>query len=149
MFKNNGYGDTVRLFIGELIVSALTVGVYALIGKFNMSVLWGALLGSLVITLNFFILSLSVNRAIDKALSERGEGELSEEELQKFTLEHTAAIQASAKGSYLLRTLLLLGTLILAFLLGDVFDVIATLVPLLAFRPVLMINEFIKTKGGK
>ena len=147
MLENKGYGDVIRLFIGELIVSALTVGVYALIGKFNMSVIYGALLGSVIITLNYFILAISVNRAIEKAMAERGEGELSEEELQKFTAEHAPMIQASAKGSYLLRTFLLLGALVLALSQRGVFDVIATLVPLLLFRPVLMINEFLKAKG--
>ena len=147
MFKNNGYGDVIRLFVGELIVSAITVGVYALIGKFYMGVLFGALLGSVIITLNYFILAFSVNRAVDKALAERGDGEMGDEELERFTREHAPMVQASAKGSYLFRTLLLLGSLVLAFLLDGVFDVVATLVPLLLFRPVLMINEMLKGRG--
>ena len=54
--------ETAKLALGELAVSALTVGVYLLIGKFTPGVIVGVLAGTLVILLNFFLLAYSVNR---------------------------------------------------------------------------------------
>ena len=42
--------------LGEIIVSALTVGVYFAIGKYTYKVLTGVILGSAVIILNFLFL---------------------------------------------------------------------------------------------
>ena len=94
--------------------------------------------------MNFVILSVSVNRAIDKVMAERPAGEMTEEEAAAFAQKNGAAVQRAAQGSYLLRQILMLAVLAGAFLLGDWVDVIATLVPLLMFRPLLSICGLIK-----
>lgn len=134
------------LAIGELIVSSIIIGVFLIIRKFTWSVVFGALLGSAVVILNFLWLSISVNRAIDRALAERPEGELDEEALSAFTAKHTAAVQNASKLSYIIRTATTLITLVLAFLLEGVFNVIATLIPLLMLTPILTLSEFIKRR---
>lgn len=134
------------LALGELIVSSVIIGVFLLMRKFTPSVVFGALLGSCVVILNFIWLSISVNRAIDRALAERPCGELDDEALAAFTAKHTAAVQNASKLSYVIRTATTLVTLILAFLLDDVFNVIATLIPLLMLTPILTIGEFIKRR---
>lgn len=134
------------LAIGELIVSSIIVGVFLIIRKFTWSVVFGALLGSCVVILNFIWLSISVNRAIDRALAERPEGELDDEALAAFTVKHTAAVQNASKLSYIIRTATTLITLVLAFLLEGVFNVIATLIPLLMLTPILTLGEFIKRR---
>ena len=70
------------LVLGELLVSLIIVGVYAVLNKFSYAVVAGALLGSAVTVFNFVWLSVSVNRAIDKAMAGRKQGEMSEEEAE-------------------------------------------------------------------
>lgn len=134
------------LILGELLVSLIIVGVYAVLNKFSYAVVAGALLGSAVTVFNFVWLSVSVNRAIDKAMAGRKQGEMSEEEAEAFAAENRVAVQRAAQSSYLLRQILMLGVLVGAFLLDGWFDVIATLVPLLMFRPLLMAAGFFSKK---
>ena len=103
------------LILGELVASLIIVGVFLVIRKFTWSVVFGATLGSAVIILNFLWLCISVNKAIDKALAERPEGELDDEALEAFTAKHTAAVQNASKLSYIIRTATTLITLVLAF----------------------------------
>jgi hypothetical protein len=144
--KNMPTSEILLLAVGELIVSLIVTGVYLLLDRFSYAVISGCLLGSAVTVFNFVFLSISVNRAIDKALAGRKEGEMTEEEAQAFAAENQAAVQRAAQGSYLLRQILMLGVLVCAFLLDGWFDVIATLVPLLMFRPLLTVCGLIKSK---
>ena len=144
--KNMPTSEILLLAVGELIVSLIVTGVYLLLDRFSYAVISGCLLGSAVTVFNFVFLSVSVNRAIDKALAGRKEGEMTEEEAQAFAAENQAAVQRAAQGSYLLRQILMLSVLVCAFLLDGWFDVIATLVPLLMFRPLLTVCGLIKSK---
>ena len=144
--KNMPTSEILLLAVGELIVSLIVTGVYLLLDRFSYAVISGCLLGSAVTVFNFVFLSISVNRAIDKALAGRKEGEMTEVEAQAFAAENQAAVQRAAQGSYLLRQILMLGVLVCAFLLDGWFDVIATLVPLLMFRPLLTVCGLIKSK---
>lgn len=143
------------LFFGELIVCALTAGVYLLLDLvftkewFSYKVITGSLLGAVTVTLNFLFLSISTSRAFDRALEARGNGEMSEEEIEKFTREHQGKIQNIIKLSYLIRMLSMVGCLVLAFLLFDYFDVIATVIPFLLFRPILSLAALIGNKGAR
>jgi hypothetical protein len=144
--KNMPTAEILFLVVGELIVSLIVSGVYLLLNRFSYAVISGCLLGSAVTVFNFVFLSVSVNRAIDKALAGRKEGEMTEEEAQAFAAENQAAVQRAAQGSYLVRQILMLGVLVCAFLLDGWFDVIATLVPLLMFRPLLSVCGLMKSK---
>ena len=144
--KNMPTSEILLLAVGELIVSLIVTGVYLLLDRFSYAVISGCLLGSAVTVFNFVFLSISVNRAIDKALAGRKEGEMTEEEAEVFAAENQAAVQRAAQGSYLVRQILMLGVLVCAFLLDGWFDVIATLVPLLMFRPLLTVCGLIKSK---
>ena len=144
--KNMPVAEILFLIFGEIAVSLIVAGVYLLLDRFSIAVISGGLLGSAVTVFNFVFLSVSVNRAIDKALAGRKEGEMSEEEAAAFAAEHQAAVQRAAQGSYLLRQMLMLGVLVCAFLLDGWFDVIATLVPLLMFRPLLSVCGLLKSK---
>ena len=139
------YIDTVWLGIGEAIVAALISVVFLLIGKFNYSVVTGAVLGGAVTVINFLILSVGINRAINKFVEERGDGEMDEEEADKYAKEHGMTVQNAMMKSYMLRMFLMIGALVLAGITGW-FDIIATVIPLLMYRPILYVTEFIKTK---
>ncbi len=144
--KNSPLSDTLFLALGELVVSLAIVGVYLILNKFSYRVVTGALLGSAVTIFNYFFLSVSVNRAVDKVMALKGDSELSEEEAQAFAAKHQATVQHSVRFSYIMRQVLMLAVLVAAFLL-DWFDVIATLIPLLMFRPLLMVGELLQKRG--
>ena len=135
------------LILGELIVSAIIVAVYLIIGNFEYKVLTGVMLGSLVIIGNYFFLSLSVNGAVKEFLEKRGDKEMSDEEVEAFTAEYSMRVQNAAKRSYILRTLTMLAALIIAFIL-DYFSVLPTLIPLLMLRPIIYVQELIRRKKG-
>lgn len=141
--KHMPVSEILFLTFGEIIVSLIISGVYFFLGRFSYQVATGALLGSAVTVLNFVILSVSVNRAIDKVMAEKENRELSEEEAAAFAAEHQAAIQHAVQGSYILRQVLMLAALVAAFLSGW-FNVLATLIPLLLFRPLIMIHGLLK-----
>ena len=144
--KNMPTSEILFLVVGELIVSLIVSGVYLLLQRFSYAVISGCLLGSAVTVFNFVFLSISVNRAIDKALAGRKEGEMTEEEAEAFAAENQAAVQRAAQGSYLVRQILMLGVLVCAFLLDGWFDVIATVIPLIMFRPLLTVCGLMKSK---
>ena len=143
--KNSGLKDILALVIGELGVSAVTAAVFALLGAFSYKVISGVLLGSAVAIINFIILTVSVNRAIDRFMELRGDKEMNEEEADAFAAKHMGEIQNAQKLSYIIRTFTMLGALVLAFI-SKQFDVIATVIPLLCFQPILIISQQL---GGK
>ena len=60
--------EALLFLLFEAVLAALTVAVFILIGKFDYTVLLGAILGVAVTVGNFVFLSVSINRAIDKIL---------------------------------------------------------------------------------
>ena len=147
--KSSSALQILALATGEIIVSALVCVIYLILGKFDYTVVTGTLLGSIVTVANFAVLTFSINRAIDKYLELRGSREMSEEEAEAFAKEHTMAVQNAATKSLILRTASMLAALVAAFLLTDLFSVLATAIPLLMFRPLLYVLELIKSKGEK
>ena len=147
--KSSSALQVLALATGEIIVSALVCVIYLILGKFDYTVVTGTLLGSIVTVANFAVLTFSINRAIDKYLELRGSREMSEEEAEAFAKEHTMAVQNAATKSLILRTASMLAALVAAFLLTDLFSVLATAIPLLMFRPLLYVLELIKSKGEK
>ncbi len=138
-------GDILFLSLGEGLVSLAIIAGFLLFGAFDWRVVTGALLGSAVTVLNFALLSVSVNRAVDRVMKERGDREMTEEESEAFAAEHAAEVQKSVKTSYLLRQGILLGVLVLALIL-KIANVLAAVIPLLFFRPLLMVREQFRKK---
>lgn len=68
------------------------------------------------------------------------------DEAELFAAQYAAQVQNSVKLSYIIRTVSMLAALVLSFVLGRVFNVIATVVPLLMFRPVLTVESLIRGK---
>lgn len=142
--------DLMPMAIGEIAVILLVLfgaGALDLIGiyKFDPRVLSGAWLGAVVAILNYAFLTLSVDKAINKYLSLRGDREMSDEEAEKFAAENSVPIQNAIKTSFIIRTFSMLATLLVAFIL-EWFNPLATAIPLLAFRPLLSITESVKSR---
>lgn len=145
--KNPVVTETLRLAIGELIVSALVVFVYALIQK---TVRWqvpvSALIGSAVMVLNFFFLARSTDKLFMSAMEARGNKEMDEEQIAAFTAEYQAKMATKTQISFLIRILSMAATVALTFIF---LEGIAAAVPLLMQRPLLYVNEFFRKKEDK
>ena len=118
------------VLIGELVLSALMVGVFAILGYFDLSVVLGAAVGSAIATVNHLVLVLGVLAASSKAE------------------------QQDVKGGQMLVQMSYMGRLIGLFLIlvlcakSGVFNLIALALPLVFTRPVLTIAEHLTKKGG-
>ena len=146
--NKNSYIDTIYLAIGEIIVSLLVLLVYMAIGKFEWTVITGVILGSLATIANFIILSIALNKALDKFIDMRGDKELSEEEAEAFAKANSIKVQNAVTKSYVFRTGLMMGSLVIAFI-TKWFNPIATLVPLAMYKPLLYVTQFVKQKRGE
>jgi ABC-type Mn2+/Zn2+ transport system permease subunit len=114
---------------GVLIASAIMCGVFALLGKFDLSVVLGALAGTVLATGNFFFMAVSATLAADKAEAdnvERG--------------------KAMMQTSYFVRLLVLAIALFVCAKSG-VFHLIALVLPMIFVRPVLSLTEFFRKAG--
>ena len=146
------YGEVISLTIGESAVVLLTVLGFVIYGLLGGDVplykaILGALLGALVTIGNMLVLSLSVNRAINKYLELRGTREMSDEEAERFANENGVIIQAAITRSYILRSISMVAVLVGALLI-PVFNVVATVIPLAMYRPIMYITELIKKRGS-
>lgn len=151
--KSGPIRDLLPLIIGEVIVVGLVIGGYTavdLCGIYDTDygkVVLGAMLGAAVILINHLCLSLSVDREIKKYLEVRGSSEMSEEEAESFTKQHSTRIQKAMALSTVIRTVSMFGVLILAFLTGW-FNPLATAIPIFALRFILYATELIKSKSN-
>ena len=122
------YRETALVAVGELILTAVMVGVFAALGYFRMNVLWGAVAGCFVMIANYFLMAVTVSIAADRA--EQGE---------------TAAAQKMIQLSSIVRLAVMAAVLFAALKLGA--NVLALLLPMLFVRPVLFLAEFFRKKG--
>ena len=138
--------EITSLIIGEIIVSLIVCAVYLVINKFSYTVVTGAALGSAITVLNFLALSLIVNKTIDKIVAERGDCELTDEDAEQFAAQNKMRVQNAMRISFIVRNIIMVAALVAAFLLPSCFDVIATLIPLVSYRIILMVAGMIKRK---
>lgn len=103
---------------------------------FSYKVVTGAILGAAVSVVNFIVLCNAVNRGIDKFLELRGDAEMDEEEAADFAEKNSSVIQAAVQKSMFIRSGSIVVVLVVAFLLGW-FDPIATVIPILMYRPLI------------
>lgn len=150
MNDKQNYSEVMRLLVGEIVVSVLTVlGAFAISlftdFDFDFKAITGVILGTAVTVLNFLFLSISVNIAVKGYLEIRGSREMTDEEAERFAQENSMVIQNKIKTSFIIRTLTMLAALILAFLTG-LFNPLCTAIPMLMFRPLIYISELLKGK---
>ena len=122
--------QSLTVLIGELLLSALMTGIFAVLGYFDLSVILGALVGSVIATGNHLVLILGVMAAAGKAEKQ------------------------DVKGGQMLVQMSYMGRLIGLFLIlvlcakSGVFNLIALVLPLVFTRPILTIAEYFNKKGG-
>ena len=123
--------ETLFLFVGELLCSAIVVGIYALLDALQPSVIWGVLAGSILSTANFFMLGVSADAAADKAQEQNVKGG-----------------KTLMRLSYQAR-LIVLFILLFALAKSGLCNPLAMVLPLVLFRPILMVIEFLRKPGEK
>lgn len=128
--KNIVWKETGIVAIGVVLCTAVMIGVFAMLGKFNISVLLGGAAGALLAVGNFFFMAVGIILAADKA--------------QK---QEVNAGKLLARNSYLIR-LLVLAVLLFACAKSGIFNLFALVLPLVFVRPSLTIAEFFRKTGG-
>jgi hypothetical protein len=123
------FKETAVVAIGEVICVALMLAVFAMLGKFDSTVLLGGIIGGVLTVSNFFFMAVGTSLAADKAENQDVKGG-----------------QAVIKSSYMLRMIALF-VLMFACVKSGLCNVIALVVPLVFVRPVLTIGEFFRKKG--
>ena len=121
--------ETGVIAIGEAVGVALMIGAFALLGKFDWTVLLGGMVGGLLSVANFFAIAVVTTLAADRAEKQDVQGGVK-----------------LVQGAYPIRMLVLAVTLILCAKSGY-FNVVALALPLLFVRPTITIAEFFRKKG--
>ena len=122
--------QVLPVLIGQLLLSALMVGIFAVLGYYDASVVYGAAAGMVIATVNHLVLVFGVVAASDKAEKQDVKGG-----------------QALVQISYIGRLIVLFLILVLCAKSG-VFNLLALVLPLAFTRPILAVAEFFKKKGG-
>lgn len=128
--RNYVFAQTAFIAAGQAVCTAAMIGVFALLGRFDFSVLWGGLAGALIAIANFFFMSLFAVLAADKAEAQ-----------------DVAGGQKLIQFSYMGR---MVGLFLVLFLCAKsgFCNLIALVIPLVFTRPILTISELFKKKGG-
>ena len=122
--------QVLTVLIGEVLLSGLMVGVFAVLGYFDQRVLWGAAVGALIATLNHLVLVLGIMAASAKAEKQDVKGG-----------------QALVQLSYMGRLIGLFLILVLCAKSG-LFHPLALVIPLVFTRPILTVAQLFNKKGG-
>ena len=116
---------------GQAICVAIMIGVFALLGRFDRSVLLGGIFGGLIAVANFFAMAICTQIAADKAENQNIKGG-----------------QTFVQISYIVR-LLLMALILFALVKSGLCNVIAAVLPLAFTRPVLTVAEFFRKGRSK
>ena len=121
--------ETGIVALGQVICVGVMIGVFALLGYYDTTVLLGGIFGFLLSVLNFFFMAVGTSLAADKAEKQDVKG-------GKGLLQLSMA----------LRYVVLL-VLLFALAKSGLCNAIALALPLVFVRPVLTISEFFRKAG--
>lgn len=121
--------QTALLALGELVCVAAMVGIFAMLGHFNYTVVLGGALGALLAVGNFFFMAIMSSIAADKAMKDDVKGG-----------------KAFMKASYRMR-LVILAVLLFVFAKSGHCNLIALGAPLVCVFPILTVIEFFRKAG--
>ena len=121
--------ESAMVLLGVALCSAAMVGVFALLGRFDSTVVLGALVGTVVAVLNFFFMAVVVMMAADKAEKQNVKGG-----------------EALVRIAYPVRMIVLF-VVLYAFVKSGLCNTIAMVLPLVFVRPVITITEFFRKSG--
>ena len=125
------FKETAVIAIGEVICVAVMIGVFALLGRLDLSVVLGGSFGGVLAILNFFFMAVGASLAADKAENQNVKGG-----------------QGILKSSMLLRYVVLF-LVLFALAKSGICNRLALVLPLVFVRPVLSVGEFFRKKGDE
>lgn len=123
--------ETALLALGEAVCVAAMVGIFAMLGYFDYTVILGGIIGLLIAVGNFFFMAMTSDAAADKAMEEDVKGG-----------------KATMKASYAMR-LVAIGVLLFVFAKSGHCNVIALVCPMFFVFPVITVIEFFRKAGAK
>lgn len=129
--KNPVYTETLYIILGELICVPIMIGLFALAGYFNRSVVLGGVVGAVLTVANFFFMAVTVSIATDRAQDQNVKGG-----------------QSLLQISMLLRYLTLFAILFIAAK-SKFCHPLALVLPLIFERPILTLSEFFRKAGER
>ena len=115
---------TAVIALGQLLCVAVMIGVFALLGYYDRSVLLGGIFGGVIAIGNFFAMAVCADLAADKA--EQG---------------NVQGGQALVRTSYIGR-LAVVAIVLFALVKSGLCHVFAAVLPLIFNRPILTVSEF-------
>lgn len=115
---------TAIIAAGQAVCVAVMIGIFALLGYFDRSVLLGGIFGGIIALGNFFVMAVCADLAADRA--EKG---------------NIKSGQLLVRLSFLGRTAVMF-ILLFALVKSGLCHVIAAVVPLVFTRPILTLSEF-------
>ncbi len=123
------FKETLMVLVGQAVCIAAMIGIYALLGRFSLKLVYSAGAGGALAVFNFFFMAVGTSLAVDKAQQEDVKG-------------GKALIQVSS----LLRYGLLF---VILFACGKsgLFALLPLALPLVFVRPILAVGEFFRKKG--
>ncbi|MBE6637984.1 MAG: hypothetical protein E7616_00800 [Ruminococcaceae bacterium] len=126
--KNPVLQESLRVAVFTFVMLCIMYGIFALSGYFSVKVLYSGFTGWFLNVANFFFMCVAIVNHTDE------------------TENSPQSAAAKIRGSYMIRSLVLL--VLLFFLLkSGHFQPIATLVPLLFIRPAVMLDNFFSKTG--
>lgn len=125
------FHETGTVAAGVVLCSAVMVGMFALMGLFDLPVLLGAVFGALLTVLNFFVMAMCASLAADKAAAGDVNGGKS-------------LIRWSQTGRYAVLALVLFAGGVSGY-----FNVFSLVLPLVFVQPTIIIAEFFRKSGEK
>lgn len=121
--------ETGIIVIGECIGVAIMFALFALLGKFDRSVVLGGLIGGVLAILNFFLMAVNANNAADKAMNQ-----------------DVKSGKSMLQLSYAVR-LVMIFIVLFACVKSGLCNVFAAVIPLVFVRPTITIAEFFRKTG--
>jgi len=128
-FRKDVLHETGIIALGVAIGVAVMFGVFALLGRFDRTVLLGGIVGGALAILNFLFMAINASVAADKAVKQDVSGG-----------------KALMQTSYIMR-LIAIFVILLVCVKSGACNAIASVVPLLFIRPVITIAEFFRKPG--
>lgn len=123
------FKQTAIIALGQVICVGMMLGVFALLGQFDIYVLRGGIVGGALAVLNFLFMAIGAMMAADKAVDQDVKGG-----------------RSAVRSSMLLR-LVVLAIVLIAFARSGICNVLAMVLPLAFTRPILTLATFFEKAG--
>lgn len=120
------YKETAIVALGQAVCIGVMLGIFALLGEFDRSILLGGVFGGVAAVANFFFMAVGASLAADKAEKQDVKGG-----------------KATVQLSYIVR-MAVLAIILFALVKSGLCNVIALVLPLAFTRPILSVGEFFR-----